>query len=129
MHKLLLLLLTIIILTACESEPVSINYEDLPEGNAESGETLFTTSVNDAPACSTCHTLTEANLTGPGLGGYGEHADNRVDNESAEVYTFYSILRPTRYLVNGFSNVMYDKYEEELDAQQIADLIAYLLTQ
>lgn len=129
MRKLLLLIMTVVILSACESKDLSINFDDLPEGNTSEGEVLFSSTINSAPPCSTCHTLTDTNLTGPGLGGYGESAGNRVGGESAEEYTFYSIVRPTRHIVTGFSNVMYDNYVDALNEQQIADLIAYLLEQ
>ena len=43
-------------------------------------------------------------------------------------YLYWSILRPGRYVVAGYSNIMYAGYEEGLEAADIADLIAYLLT-
>ncbi len=51
-----------------------------------------------------------------------------MDDQSAEEYTFYSILRPSKYLVQGFSNVMPSNYEEKLSQQETADLITYMLT-
>jgi hypothetical protein len=47
---------------------------------------------------------------------------------SAEEYAQTSILQPAAYLVSGFSNTMYNQYGQHLSQQDIADLIAYLLT-
>ena len=52
----------------------------------------------------------------------------RVAGQSAREYLYWSILRPGRYVVAGYSNIMYAGYEERLEAADIADLIAYLLT-
>lgn len=101
---------------------------DLPAGNAESGARLFSQSINGAPACSSCHTLDGTSLTGPSLQGYAERAATRVSGISAEEYTYTSIVQPPAHIVSGFGNLMYNQYGQRLSAQQLADLIAYLLT-
>ena len=40
----------------------------------------------------------------------------------------YWRLRPGQHLVAGYSNLMYADYEDSLQAADLADLIAYLLT-
>jgi cytochrome c2 len=125
---LLILTIPFLILVACSSEPPQIAFEDVPEdGDADNGALIFTQSNNNAPPCASCHNLGTTNQAGPGLGGYGARAAERVDDESAEEYTYWSIVNPTRYIVTGFSNVMYATYDEVLSAEDIADLIAYLL--
>jgi cytochrome c2 len=125
---LLILTISFLILVACSSEPPQIAFEDVPEdGDADNGSLIFTQSINNAPPCASCHNLGATNQAGPGLEGYGARAAERVDDESAEEYTYWSIVNPTRYIVTGFSNVMYATYDEVLSAEHIADLIAYLL--
>ena len=65
---------------------------------------------------------------GNSLAGLAAVAAERVAGQSAEAYLYWSILRPGRHLVAGYSNIMYAGYEDSLEAADIADLIAYLLT-
>jgi len=97
------------------------------QGSAQRGEQLFTTGVNGLPACATCHRTDTVSVVGPGLGGFAARAASRVQGLSAEEYAYQSIITPSRYLVGGFTNVMFDKYGEKLTTQDIADLIAYLM--
>ena len=126
-----LVLLPIILLAAlaaCAPAAPALTWEDLPPGVAARGAVLFTQSINGAPPCAGCHPTGEARGQGPGLGSYRQVAGSRVAGESAEVYTLYSIIQPSRHVVRGFSNIMYNTYQERLGPQDIADLIAYLLT-
>jgi cytochrome c553 len=124
--RIVLLLVLGIALAACTAKSNNqLRFEDLPEGDASRGEALYTTSV--APPCVSCHVAPFT--ASPDLAGYAERAEMRVVGMSAEEYSFYSIVEPERYIVEGFGNAMYNEYGEELSAQQVADLIAYLLTQ
>jgi mono/diheme cytochrome c family protein len=115
-------------LAGCAPEDLPYSLDDLPAGDAGHGAALFTQSVNNAPACSACHSTDGSFSPGPPLDGYGQKAGTRVKGQSAEAYAFYSILRPARHLVRGYSNVMPADYATKLSAQDVADLIAYLLT-
>ncbi len=127
MRKVLVLtLFTAALLAACSSKDTGFTYSDLPAGDATHGEALFAESVNGSVACSNCHTVTGADGAGPTLEGFASTAASRVKGQSAQEYAFYSILRPSKYLVSGFSNVMPTNYEEALSKQDTADLIAYL---
>lgn len=131
MHRYLLLgLLLLSLLAGCRKEDPSIRFEDLnlEAANPQHGESLFSQTLEDAPACSTCHRLDGNQSAGPALNGYAERAATRVEGQSAAEYSYESILRPSRHVVSGFSNVMYAKYEAVLNASDLADLIAYLLT-
>lgn len=92
-----------------------------PAGDAANGETLF------ASACSGCHMEQEG--VGPALPGMGERAAERVEGQSAEDYLHESIVDPGAYVVEGYQNIMPNTYTEQFDEQEIADLVAYMLTQ
>jgi uncharacterized membrane protein/mono/diheme cytochrome c family protein len=120
--------LFVLFLAACSSKGTGYQYSDLPPGDAAHGEELFSQSVNGALACSNCHTTTGGQGAGPSLQDFATVAGSRVNGQSAEEYTFYSILRPSKHLVTGFSNLMPGNYEEKLSKQDTADLISYVLT-
>jgi len=121
-------LILVLLLTACNPNPPStIAYEDLPaEGDAAHGEVLFNTAIKSAPPCSSCHVPNSP--ASPDLAGLSERAGSRVEGMDAREYLFYSIVEPGRYIVDGYGNVMWNKYDESLSPQDIADLIAYLQT-
>jgi mono/diheme cytochrome c family protein len=117
----------VIFVSACGA-PSAQTTENLPPGDASQGVQLFTQTINGAPPCSTCHTLDGTALVGPSLQGYAANAQTRIEGTSAEDYTHTSIVQPATYLVSGYGNAMYTQYAQRLTPQQIADLIAYLLT-
>lgn len=130
MRKFVIFSLLMLLLAACGGTPAtSEQTAEVPiVGDAERGAELFTQPINGAPACATCHLLDGSTLVGPSLQGYGAVAATRVEGSSAEQYTHDSIVKPSSYLVEGFSNVMFAQYERLLSEQEIADLTAYLLT-
>ncbi len=120
-----------LMLSACSTEPLRITFDslDFELADAGSGEKLFNQSNNEAPACAACHLITgESSGIGNSLGGIASAAAERVAGQSAEEYLFWSILRPGRHLVAGYANIMYAGYEDSLEAADLADLIAYLLS-
>jgi cytochrome c2 len=130
MKQMILAILLLLALAACTASGGSPEATEapLPVGDAARGEELFNSTVGGAPACGTCHRLTDESLVGPGLLGYGERAGSEVEGQSAEEYTYQSIVRPAEHIVEGFNNVMYTDYQSKLSPQEIADLIAYLLS-
>ncbi len=125
--RLLLIFTTLLLLVACSPPGPSID-ESLPPGDIERGASLFTQSVSGAPACSTCHTVDGTTSVGPTLAQFSVTASTRVNGLSPEDYTHHSIVRPAAYVVSGFGNSMYPQYAQRLTQQQIADLVAYLLS-
>jgi mono/diheme cytochrome c family protein len=93
-----------------------------PAGDPAAGEQLF------AANCSFCHGA--QNGTGPALTGMGERAATRIPGMSAADYIHQSIVDPSAYVVSGFpDNVMPKNFGDKFSAQEISDLVAYILTQ
>lgn len=128
MRILTLAFILLLTLTACNPNPPSVlSYENLPlEGDVERGSELFNQPVNSAPPCSACH-MPESPAS-PNLAGFNERASTQVEEQDAREYAFYSITEPARFIVEDFGNVMWNQYDESLTAQDIADLIAYVLS-
>jgi mono/diheme cytochrome c family protein len=105
--------------------PTATEEAAAPVGDAKNGETLFASE-----GCSGCHT-TDAKSFGPPLTGMGERAQTHgADRDlSAADYLHESIVDPGAYIVKDYSDAMPKEYGKELNADQIADLVAYLLTQ
>lgn len=103
-------------------------------GDAARGEALFSFISDGVVACSTCHTIEESLLfnpsrtSGPALNGIAERAAERIPGMSAEDYLRQSIVDPHSYVVEGYDDLMFADYGRFLDEQELADLIAYLLT-
>ncbi|MFO7680693.1 MAG: c-type cytochrome [Chloroflexota bacterium] len=102
-------------------------------GNPTRGEKLYaqtTIGKASAPGCVTCHSLTpDVVLVGPSHAGVGVRAATYVEGMTAEEYLYESLTHPDTHIVDGFTpGVMYQNYAAELNAQEIADLVAYLLT-
>lgn len=104
-------------------------------GDPSSGETFFNEGLagvyeDEGKPCGRCHLAdSEEKLFAPGLLNVSERAAGRVDGQSAAVYLFESIVAPDRYVVEGFLNgQMPVRYDNVLTQEQIADLVAYLLT-
>jgi len=125
----LLLVLLSLILAACNAdEPSSIGYDAIPaQGDPENGAILYTQATNGTPACNACH-IEDATAAPYITDGYAELAASRVAEEDAREYTFWAITEPQRHIVEGYGNAMYNQYDENLTPQQIADLIAYMLS-
>lgn len=115
-----------VLLTGCGNAESTLSYESLPaNGDAERGQAVFVQQVGVVPSCIGCHV--EGAAGAPSLVGYSEVADSRVEGQDAHEYTFYAIAEPGQHIVEGYGNAMYNRYDENLDPQEIADLIAYLL--
>ncbi len=115
----------------------------LPTGDAARGADLFAQKVklaSGAPApCTACHSLTPGEVkTGPSLAGVASRAGSREPGKTAADYIRESIQQPSAFIVsddpahnfkgpNGKS-LMPDVLANQMSPQDLADLIAYLLT-
>jgi len=105
-------------------------------GNAENGKKLYeskTLGSNSAEGCVSCHNYDESkgkNDKAPYTAGTATRAATRVAGMTAEEYIHESIINPNAYVVENYKEGdMYQKWKAELSEQQIADLVAYLLTE
>jgi mono/diheme cytochrome c family protein len=127
----LLPLMLALSLLACGGGPTPDDEGQLIIGDPAAGKALFAQSLIDTqPGCVTCHSV-DPNVTvlGPSLAGIGMEAAWRVEEMSDEDYLRQSIMEPDVYVVEGFSHGLMPKaLANVLSEQQIADLVAYLLT-
>lgn len=107
---------------------------ELPEGDAAAGETLAQNL-----GCTGCHILSQVGPPWQGegdLAGIGTRAASRIGQDNylgnastAQQYLIESIVLTNAHVVDGYeAGLMPSNYGERLNAQDMADLIAYLLT-
>ena len=130
-HNLLACLMAVLVLmVGCSATVTPITYADLPDmGDPVRGEVIYRTGANGkVTPCSACHV--ESSAGAPALIGvnYAEVAQNRVAGQSAQEYTFGAIVAPASYVVNVYGNAMPEYYGMRLSPQDLADVIAYLLS-
>ena len=99
---------------------------ELPAGDAANGVALFKTTFG----CAACHALDAGaeDGIGPALYGIADRAATRKDGYSAERYLHESIILPGEYLVEDFTDNMIGNFGARMTAQDLADVIAYLIT-
>lgn len=93
--------------------------------DAENGRALTITQ-----ACSACHSMEEAvRIVGPSWYNLANEALTRVEGQGPALYLYNSIVHPNDYINEGYpANVMLQTYGDTLNDQQLADIVAYLLT-
>ena len=110
------------------------------KGDPARGEALFKQTKlgpNDAPGCNTCHSLEPGEVkVGPPLAGVATHAAETLEDPdyngqatTVEQYLRESIVNPDAFVSHGFApGVMYQKFGEDLTEEEIADLVAFMMT-
>lgn len=108
--------------------------------NADNGKALFSQSILAGNAgCITCHSLEAGKvLVGPTMAGIGARAATTVPGQTAEQYLRTSIVDTNAFLAKGCNasnpeaqcaaGIMPQDWPQKLSAQEIDDLVAYLLT-
>ncbi|MFN2204257.1 MAG: c-type cytochrome, partial [Caldilineaceae bacterium] len=99
--------------------------EAMANADPRHGEMLTLSS-----GCTGCHS-TDPNMlmAGPTWYNISANAPTRVAGESAGLYLYTSITDPNAYIVDGYQpNIMLQTYKDTLPEQDLADIIAYLLT-
>jgi len=101
----------------------------LPAGDAATGEQVY----KFIDGCASCHSLAEGGRTllgAPSFFGIAERAGTTREGYSAEEYLRESIVLPCEFLAaEEVVCLMPRDFGERLDAQNVADLIAFLMTQ
>ncbi len=84
-----------------------------------------------ANGCIGCHSLDpNQKMTGPTWHNVADAAANLQPGQSPALYFYTSITDPNAFVVPGFpANVMPQNFKEKLSAQDLADIISYLLQQ
>jgi len=114
---------------ATVDEPLSadlqIAFDELPTGDAVRGEQIF---VVDQP-CHICHIDLSIGPPFPGEPPLAILAATRKPDYPAGVYLYESIVNPRAYVVQGFqADAMPENFGKTLTRQDLADLVAYLMT-
>jgi len=97
----------------------------MPAADAANGQAL---SVSNG--CIACHSLEkDVRVVGPSWYSVGATAGERVAGESAGLYLYTSIVEPNAYVNEGYvAGLMPLTYKDILSNEQMADVIAYLLS-
>jgi cytochrome c2 len=101
-----------------------------PAGDALRGEQLFNNQIETQYLCNACHSLEAGKVfVGPSLAGVATSAAQRVAGYTAEQYLRESIVQPNAHIVEGYvAGVMPTNIGYQMPAQDLSDLVAYLLT-
>lgn len=131
-NRILFLLIITLICTSCNQYVELLLNEQVAVGNAERGAILFAEGTGDeSPTCASCHKVSANDVgfvIGPILEDISTIAATRIEGVTAEEYLRDSILNPEAFRVPGSRVTMFPDYANYLTEQDVADLIAYLLT-
>ena len=107
------------------ADAIPAKLEALSAGDAASGEQIFTV----VQPCHTCHIDVPVGPPFPGEPPLATLAATRRPGYSAESYLYESIMNPSAYVVPGFQgDIMPENFGGILTQQDLADLVAYLMT-
>lgn len=95
----------------------------LAQADTAQGETL----VNETYECFACH-VSAAGRTAPPYSEISEHAQAAGYDDVAQ-YIYLSIVYPAQHVVEGYAAAMPQNYGARMSDEELADAIAYLLTQ
>ena len=136
MRKTVLFTLVILTLSAMALTACGGGAADGPVvADAANGEALYnraTLGKKSAEGCVACHNFDASEgdeADAPYTAGTATKAESRVPGLSAEEYILESIVNPDAYVVEGFNaGDMYQTWAEDLSEQELADIVAYLVT-
>lgn len=99
-------------------------------GDPLAGQVLYDGEL----ACASCHIISGGEVAPPTEGTFTRIEETRLADPALggytpEQYLVESIVNPSHYVVPGYQNVMPNNFGERLTAQELADLVAYLLSQ
>jgi len=129
--KTLIIILSLLILVACGGDTKSgVSEAAISGGNPANGEKLFDNR------CLACHAIeADEERVGPSVAGLATESAKIINDsnytgeaQTAEAYILESIIDPEAYLTEGYAPVMSTNYGDQLSEQELADLVAYLMT-
>ncbi len=111
-----------------EFHPVGTDLSvELPEGDLDRGREVFS-----ALGCDACHTANTDQPSGPSIQRMAADANSATEaagHDDRVPFLHESIVQPCAYLADGWSQcIMPQDYGERMDAQNLADVIAYILS-
>jgi len=127
-----LLLLSLLFTMAACANPLapSAGVDTTRVGEAAAGWRVF--DEISTPACGSCHSLEPGRvIVGPSLAGIGAKAPYRTSDPPVPAAEFLqrSIIEPDADIAPGFAaKVMPTTYSTQLTEEQIADLVAFMLS-
>jgi len=119
--------------SVCEGGDITkcVPLADLPPGDPAAGEALYNQTamgLGDQPVvCKSCHTLDGTPLVGPSWKGIADRVPDQYG--SVEEFIYHSILNPSEYVRDGFTDAMPKDFGGKIDDQMLADLIAFIKQQ
>ena len=145
----ILMVLAMFVISACgqalEPTPTAVTFSPTKAagaapGSSTGGTTAPAPTATSAPAaadpgagqavfaanCAACHSTTDQQVVGPGLGGVATRAATREPGLSAEAYIAKSIKEPNAFVVEGFAPIM--PQLTNLSEGDIQNVVAYLMT-
>src|SRR5262245_22581630 len=133
-HNLLILLIFTAWLAACNNAGGNTlpDSATLGKGDAEAGQAVFAGN-----GCVACHAVTSDAPPGigPSLAGVASRSRETIQKpeytgaaETVEAYLWESITNPSVYLAQEHGATMPNTYQQSLEEQEIANLVAYLMT-
>jgi nitric oxide reductase subunit C len=120
--------LTLALALAACGQPTPAGVGQVQIGEAAAGKQVF--HEISTPACGACHSLEPGKvIVGPSLAGIGTTAPYQAAGLSPAEFLHQSIIEPDADLAPGFAaQVMPTTYSVQLTEEQIADLVAFLLS-
>ena len=96
----------------------------------QAGDPAAGMQISQLNGCIGCHSLEKGGkLVGPSWYGIANTAIKRVEGESPAFYLYHSIANSNEYVVPDYpAGVMPANYSETLSAEDLGNLVAYLLT-
>ncbi len=111
-------------LAACGGEDTAVVPEPTLDPELAAGQKVFVAH------CGACHsTEPDSIIVGPSLAGIAEVGATRVDGLDARAYVFNSIMQPSDYLVEGFTDAMPQDLAKKLTGEELDSVVAYVLAQ
>lgn len=112
-------------------QALTIYFRDMHIPDPKAGEQIYYENAAGVNAgCRICHSLEKNEvIIGPSFYGVADRAGDRVPGLTAEEYLRQSIIEPNAFVVPGYpSGQMIQNFGQILTEEQIADLIAFLMT-